>query len=494
MGVVYKAIDRRLQRPVALKLLPLYLSGEQELKVRFLQEAEAIASLDHANICAVLEVEELDGGQLFMVMPFYEGETLKQKIARGPIEIARALDYASQIAAGLAHAHAAGIVHRDIKPANVIVAPDERVRILDFGVAKLSHRNLTQTGAVLGTLSYMSPEQACGDPVDQRTDLWALGAVLYEMLAGTPPFSAASPEALYFAIQYRDPISVTSFRPDIPPALAAIVHRLLEKDTGRRYADARELLAELERTGTDKTAVPDEEPGASPQSRSTGSTRAAAHLVGRGAEVEQLRTLLREVCRGSRRVAFIAGEPGIGKSTLVEMFLDRVRGRQVRIGRGQCLEQHGARDPYLPVLDALGRLCREHGGAGLIAVLERYAPTWLAQMPSLLDAQRLETVQGRAVGATRARMLREIVEALDAFAVDVPLLLILEDLHWSDPSTLDLLAAVAQGREPAQLLVLCTYRPGDASDGLTELLGTLRSQGPCTMIVLRAWSDAATRP
>jgi len=494
MGVVYKALDRRLQRPVALKLLPPYLSGEQELKVRFLQEAEAIASLDHANICAVLEVEELDGGQLFMVMPFYEGETLKQKIARGPIEIARALDYASQIAAGLAHAHAAGIVHRDIKPANVIVAPDERVRILDFGVAKLSHRNLTQTGAVLGTLSYMSPEQACGDPVDQRTDLWALGAVLYEMLAGTPPFSAASPEALYFAIQYRDPISVTSFRPDIPPALAAIVHRLLEKDTGRRYADAREVLAELERAGTDKTAVPDEEPGASPQSRSTGSTRAAAHLVGRGAEVEQLRTLLREVCRGSRRVAFIAGEPGIGKSTLVEMFLDRVRGRQVRIGRGQCLEQHGAREPYLPVLDALGRLCREHGGAGLIAVLERYAPTWLAQMPSLLDAQRLETVQGRAVGATRARMLREIVEALDAFAVDVPLLLILEDLHLSDPSTLDLLAAVAQGPEPAQLLVLCTYRPGDASDGLTELLGTLRSQGPCTMIALRAWSDAATRP
>jgi len=286
---------------------------------------------------------------------------------------------------------------------------------------------------------------------------------------------------------------VTSFRPDIPPALAAIVHRLLEKDTGRRYADAREVLAELERAGTDKAAVPDEEPGASPQSRITGSRR-AAHLLGRGAEVEQLRALFREVCRGSRRVAFIGGEAGIGKSTLVEMFLDRVRGRQVRIGHGQCLEQHGAREPYLPVLDALGRLCHEHGGAGLIAVLERYAPTWLVRMPSLLDAQHLETVQRRAVGATRARMLREIVEALDAFAVDVPLLLILEDLHWSDPSTLDLLAAVAQGPEPAQLLVLGTYRPGDASDGLTELLGTLRSQGRCTTMALSAWSDPVAHP
>jgi len=493
MGVVYKALDRRLQRQVALKLLPPYLSGEQELKVRFLQEAEAIASLDHVNICAVLEVEELDGGQLFMVMPFYEGETLKQKIARGPLEVGRALDYASQIAAGLAHAHAAGVVHRDIKPANVIVTPDERVRILDFGVAKLSDRNLTQTGAVLGTLSYMSPEQACGDPVDHRTDLWALGAVLYEMLAGRPPFTAASSEALYFAIQYRDPISVTSFRPDIPPALVAIAHRLLEKDAARRYADAREVLAELERAGTHATAPSADEPSPRSGPHHTGSAPGAAHLVGRGPEVEQLRELLREVCRGSRRLVFIGGEPGIGKSTLVEMFLDRVRGRQVRIGRGQCLEQRGAGEPYLPVLDALGRLCRERGGDELIAVLERYAPTWLVQMPSLLDVARLETVQRRAFGATRARMLREMVEALDAFTAEVPLLLILEDLHWSDPSTLDLLAAVGQRSEPAQLLVLGTYRLGDAADGLRDLLGTLRSQGRCSVMAVDVWPESDAR-
>jgi pimeloyl-ACP methyl ester carboxylesterase/tetratricopeptide (TPR) repeat protein len=493
MGVVYKALDRRLQRPVALKLLPPYLSGEQELKVRFLQEAEAIASLDHANICAVLEVEELDGGQLFMVMPFYEGETLKQKIARGPLAVAQALDYASQIAAGLAHAHAAGIVHRDIKPANVIVAPGERVKILDFGIAKLSHRNLTQTGTVLGTLSYMSPEQACGDPVDQRTDLWALGAVLYEMLAGVPPFAAASPEALYFAIQYRDPLNLTSFRSDLAPALVAIVHRLLEKDTARRYGDARELLAELERAGSPAGAAPTDKPDARPQTYVTGSGRSGAYLVGRAAEVDRLRELLRDVCRGARRVAFIGGEPGIGKSTLVEMFLDRVRSRQVRIGRGHCLEQHGAGEPYLPVLDALGRLCRERGGDELIAVLERYAPTWLVQMSSLLDAGRLETVQRRAFGATRARMLREMVEALDAFTVDVPLLLVLEDLHWSDPSTLDFLAAVAQRPEPAQLLVLGTYRPWDAPSGLTDLVGSLRTQDRCAVVALDGWPEADAR-
>ncbi len=264
MGVVYKALDRRLQRFVALKFLPPYISAEKELKLRFLQEAKAIASLDHPNICSVLEVEELEDGQLFMVMPYYEGETLKQKIARGPLGAEQAVDYTSQILAGLAHAHSAGVVHRDIKPANIVVTADERVKILDFGVAKVSDRNLTRTGAVLGTLSYMSPEQACGDPVDHRTDLWALGAVLYEMLTGRPPFEAGTPEGLYFAVQYRDPSSVTAVRPEVPPELAAIVHRLLEKDPARRYDDALALAARLQPLRAEVTPSP--KPGPAPSS------------------------------------------------------------------------------------------------------------------------------------------------------------------------------------------------------------------------------------
>jgi predicted ATPase len=215
--------------------------------------------------------------------------------------------------------------------------------------------------------------------------------------------------------------------------------------------------------------------------------------VGRGAELERLRELMRAVCQGVRQLAFVVGEPGIGKSTLIEMFLERARGGQVRIGRGQCLDQRGAGEPYMPVLEALGRLCREREGAELLAVLERYAPTWLAQMPSLLDAAQLEAVQRRAFGATRDRMLREMVEALDAFTVDAPLLLLLEDLHWSDPSTLDLLMALALRPEPAQLLVLGTYRPGDAPDGLAGLVRTLRSQGRCAEIALGVWTEADTR-
>jgi serine/threonine protein kinase len=247
MGVVYKALDRRLRRYVALKFLPASLGADHELRLRFLQEAKAIASLDHPNICAVLEVEELAEGQLFMVMPCYEGETVKQKIARGPLEVRQARDYAAQIAAGLAHAHAAEMVHRDIKPANLMVTAGERVRILDFGIAKVSDGNLTRSGAVLGTLAYMSPEQAGGKPVDHRTDLWALGAVLYEMLTGRAPFQGATPAALYFAILHCDPAAVRAQRPEVSPALETIVHRLLEKEPARRYGDAREVAAELER-------------------------------------------------------------------------------------------------------------------------------------------------------------------------------------------------------------------------------------------------------
>jgi serine/threonine protein kinase/pimeloyl-ACP methyl ester carboxylesterase len=254
MGVVYKARDRRLQRLVALKFLAPSMSEEPEFKSRFLQEAKAIASLDHPNLCSLFDVVEPEG-QLVIVMPFYEGETLKQKLGRGPLPLDRAVDYAVQIAAGLAHAHAAGVVHRDIKPANVIVTAGERVRILDFGIAKVSsvQAKLTRTGMVLGTLAYMSPEQASGERIDHRSDLWALGVVLYEMLAGRQPFTGDSLEALFHAILWPKPERVTVLRPEVPPGLEALVHRLLEKNPANRYQDAVALMAELEAVRADVT-------------------------------------------------------------------------------------------------------------------------------------------------------------------------------------------------------------------------------------------------
>jgi serine/threonine-protein kinase len=245
MGTVYRAIDRHSGQIVALKFLTDSLMTDPVLKRRFYREAQAAAGLKHANIGAIYGVEEAEDGRLCLAMPYYEGGTLKQAIARGPLPIAEAASCAAQVASGLAHAHAAGIIHRDIKPANLMFTGDRVLKILDFGIAKVAGEKLTRTGLVLGTLAYMSPEQAAGGVLDHRTDLWALGVVLHEMLTGRPPFAAPSIELLFRAVRFEDPPRVRSLRPDASEAIEAIVDRLLQKEPGRRYPDAGSVAAAL---------------------------------------------------------------------------------------------------------------------------------------------------------------------------------------------------------------------------------------------------------
>jgi serine/threonine protein kinase/tetratricopeptide (TPR) repeat protein len=242
MGEVYRARDPRLDRDVAIKVLPPALTCDALAKQRFVMEAKAASALDHPNICTIHEINETPEGQLYLVMAYYDGETLSQKIARGPLVLDEALDVAVQVGQGLANAHAAGFVHRDIKPANVMVTPGGTVKILDFGLAKLAGtQGVTRTGITLGTVAYMSPEQARGHDVDHRSDIWSLGAVLYETLTGTPPFTGDSLLSISHAILERDP----------PPLLAsasraqAVVSRALRKSREHRHQSATELLGEL---------------------------------------------------------------------------------------------------------------------------------------------------------------------------------------------------------------------------------------------------------
>jgi serine/threonine-protein kinase len=245
MGTVYRANDHVSGRVVALKFLSENLAEDPVLKRRFHREAQAAAALDHVNIGAIHGVEETTDGRLFIVMPYYEGGTLKSRIANGPLPVTDAIACAAQVADGLAHAHAAGVIHRDIKPANLMFAGDGSLKILDFGIAKIAGEKLTRTGLVLGTLAYMSPEQAAGGTLDHRTDLWALGVVLHEMLSGRPPFSAPSIELLFRAVRHDEPPKVRSLRAEVPPGVEAVVSRLLQKEPGRRYPDAASVTAAL---------------------------------------------------------------------------------------------------------------------------------------------------------------------------------------------------------------------------------------------------------
>lgn len=259
MGVVYKAQDLKLDRAVALKFLPPELVFDPEAKERFIHEAKAASALDHNNICTVHEIAESDDGQIFIVMAHYEGETLKSRIGKGPLKIEEATDLAIQIAQGLSEAHAHGIVHRDVKPANVLITKSGVVKIVDFGLAKLSSSTkLTKKGSTLGTVAYMSPEQLQDSDVDARADIFSFGVVLYEMLTGKTPFRGDHEAALMYSIIAEEPEPLQHYIADVPSELIHILSRALEKSPADRYKTMDDLLIDLRRLRkeTSKVSMP----------------------------------------------------------------------------------------------------------------------------------------------------------------------------------------------------------------------------------------------
>ena len=245
MGVVYKAEDTKLKRTIALKFLPSELTRDQEARDRFMKEAQAAAALDHPHICTVHEIDEVDG-KTFIAMAYIEGQSLKEKIKAGPLEIDEVVDIALQVAEGLKEAHDKGITHRDIKPANIMLTEKGQAKIMDFGLAKLEWgADLTKTATILGTVAYMSPEQARGEKVDLRTDIWSLGCVLYEMLSGLRPFKSEKDQAAIYAILNETPQRLKNLRKELPQELESTVNKCLEKDPDKRYQKASEIAADL---------------------------------------------------------------------------------------------------------------------------------------------------------------------------------------------------------------------------------------------------------
>jgi serine/threonine protein kinase len=246
MGVVYRALDMKLDREVAIKFLPPHLSADTEATKRFIHEAKAASAIDHSHIGTIYEIDETEDGITFIVMALYDGETLRERMDRGGMSVEKSLEIASQIASGLSKAHQKDIVHRDVKPSNIIITSDGEAKLIDFGLAKLAGRTkLTKDASTLGTAAYMSPEQARGEEVDHRSDIFSLGVILYEMLAGEPPFKGEHEAALLYEIVHEEPKPASSIRPGLPEGAKKILSKCLAKDPTERYQTSRQLKDDL---------------------------------------------------------------------------------------------------------------------------------------------------------------------------------------------------------------------------------------------------------
>ncbi|NNE34076.1 MAG: protein kinase, partial [Rhodothermales bacterium] len=246
MGVVYRARDVRLDRTVALKFLSHQIAHDSETRERFTREAKTAARTEHPNVCGVYDIGETDDGKPFIAMPFYEGTNLGDRDESERLSVADAVSIVRQVASGLASAHVHGIVHRDIKPGNILITEDGTPKILDFGLAKMAGtQTVTEVGSTLGTFAYMSPEQVRGERLDPRTDIWSLGTVLYELVAGRRPFAGDYPEAVMYTVLNEEPATMGTYRDDVPEGLETIAGRCLEKDRSSRYQSMAELENDL---------------------------------------------------------------------------------------------------------------------------------------------------------------------------------------------------------------------------------------------------------
>jgi serine/threonine protein kinase/predicted ATPase len=478
MGEVYLAQDTRLGRRVALKFLPGYFTSDKSRVRRFEQEARAASALNHPNILTVYDIGEAAGTQ-FIATEFIDGETLRQHMDTVQMTVGQVLDIAIQVASALAAAHQAGIVHRDIKPENIMLRPDGYIKVLDFGLAKVTARRQakvsdgaiepttkTDTGRVMGTPHYMSPEHARGLSVDGRSDLFSLGVVIYEMLTCRKPFEGETPSHVVVAILEENPLPVSEISPGVPTQLEDVVIRALQKDREARYQTAGELIEDLrnvwyreEEAGREHTAVLSLSP-----SRNLPCVPALRrHMVGRQRERAELRAGFESAIAGPGLLLCVAGEPGIGKTTLVEAFLAELTAeRQCTIARGRCSERLVGTGAYLALLEALESLLHRGANPALSRLLKQIAPTWYAQVVTLSGSDEEATrLLNEVRAASQERMKRELGTFLQEVARLGPLVLFFDDLHWADLSTIDLLSFLAGRFDALNVLIVVSYRPSD---------------------------------
>jgi eukaryotic-like serine/threonine-protein kinase len=482
MGEVYRAKDTKLGRQVAIKVLPGHLAADTSARERLRREAVAAAALDHPFICKVFEIGE-DCGALFLVMEFINGETLHQRLRSGRLPLPEALRISGEVAEALEEAHNHRFVHRDLKPANVMLTVGGHAKVMDFGLAKpfatiqsaepaatatIGDPVLTETGTAVGTPDYMSPEQVRGGPLDQRSDLFAYGILLCDLLGSTHPFRSTSTTETLAAI-LRDPPNLSG---DLPQGLMVLIRRLLAKSPDERYQSMAEVRADFLQLTASPAAAPVDD---------------GIPLIGREQEFAELKRSVEEALAGRGSLVMIGGEPGIGKTHLTAAILEEAKRRGAFAAIGHCYEMEGA-PPYVPFIEMLEYSARTKPREAFRHSLGDDAPEVAKLMPEL---RTLYPDIPPAIQLPSEQQRRFLFNAFRSFversARLTPVVAVFEDLHWADEPTLLLLQHLAQILATTPMLLIGTYRDVelDVTRPFAKTLETLVRQKRATRMSLR---------
>ncbi len=441
-------------------------------QVRARREAEAMAKLGtHPHLVVVIASGQ-DGQRPYIASEYMPGGDLGDLLAGAPdrrLEVGRAVAIAADIASGLEHAHGKGIIHRDIKPANIWLDSDGTARLGDFGLATESRARDAVGQMVVGTAAYLPPEQAIGRRTDERADLYSLGALLYEMVAGEPPFPGDDPVSIISRHLSAEPVPASRHNDQVPPGLEELIGRLLAKAPDRRPASAAEVRAALAAIDLDERHDAETDEG------NPLDSLAAGIFVGREAEFETLRGLLEAAIAGSGGAALIEGEPGIGKTRLVEELVTYARVRGARVLSTACHEADAV-PAYWPFAQAIRAFTRDADPVGLAWQLGADGPELARLVPELRE--RVPSIEAPAPlegDESRYRFFEAVAGFFFGIAGSKPLVMVLDDLHWADSSSIELLRFLSHQLASAPILLVCAYREEEAGsrENLSRLIAEL---------------------